>query len=81
MMLVWETPPPLRPTTRAIWRRKALELSAHPGQWARVVTDEDAVYARHSIARQLRRAGCQVKTRTTTDDGLVSVWARWPEEV
>ncbi len=79
MEVVWEDPPPLQPTSRAIWVLKARELSAHPGRWARVATDVDADYARQSVARQLRRAGCQVKTRTTTDDLLVSVWARWPQ--
>ena len=64
---------------RSIWRRTARELQARPGVWASVCVDESAAYARSSCARLLRRYGCETLTRTTTDDGRISVWARWPE--
>jgi hypothetical protein len=80
LAIKWDDEPTgVRAAERSIWCRTTFALQSRPGQWAIVLTDATAAYARESAAKCLRRLGCQVKTRTTTDDGKVSVWARWPE--
>lgn len=74
-VLRWEEPPP---RARDIWKITALELQQRPGEWACVVEDAERVYANDSAARCLRALGCQVSTREKA--GVMSVWARWPEE-
>ncbi len=74
VVIRWESPPP---THRNRWANTALELQAEPGRWALVAEDEPREYANDTVARCLRRAGCEVVTREKA--GVMSVWARWGE--
>lgn len=73
--LEWCDPPP--PQSKK-WFHVAVELSERPGEWARVVRDVEPAYAYQTVAKSLRRHGCEVTSRRKGEQ--VSVWARVPDE-
>jgi hypothetical protein len=72
-VLEWCDPPP---ANRGRWQRLADELSARPGEWAKVIERDTEIFVQ-TAKRGLQRAGCE--TRSHWQGSEVSLWARWPE--
>lgn len=77
MPLVWEPPPPARPSNR--WQDTIDALRSRPGEWARIAEPSPERVAASTSSHLRRYYKLETATRKIDGEGW-AVWARCPGE-
>ena len=78
--IVWERPPQIVPKrfNSSKWIVATTILKAHPGKWARLLTDAPAATTR-TVSSRLRHLGCETYFEADDRTNKGQLWARWPK--